>query len=130
MSFSEKLKLKKGKPWKSYLDQWKAIHEETQQWNAPKPSLLSGPRKHRYGKNPAVPVPGTSWVRILPGYRCMRTPGVPLFRQKKNFQYGFGTGQIRSGSGPVRGGLKLSQKCEGSIRLTTSVTRSAWYWWV
>ena len=67
------------------------------------------PRKHRYGKNPAVPVPGTSWVRILPGYCCMRNPGVPIFGQKKNFRYGFGTGWVRIGSGPVRGGVKLRQ---------------------
>jgi hypothetical protein len=25
----------------------------------------------------------------------MRTPGVPLFRQKKKFRYGFGTGWVR-----------------------------------
>uniref|UniRef100_A0A2N9EWU3 ABC transporter family G domain-containing protein n=1 Tax=Fagus sylvatica TaxID=28930 RepID=A0A2N9EWU3_FAGSY len=56
------------------------------------------PRKHRYGKMGAVPVPGTSWVRILPGYRCMRTPGVPVFAQKKKFP---GTGQVRVGSGPA-----------------------------
>jgi pentatricopeptide repeat protein len=64
------------------------------------------PRKHRYGKMGAVPVPGTSWVRILPGYRCMRTPGVPVFAQKKKFP---GTGQVRVGSGPVRVGYGRDQ---------------------
>jgi hypothetical protein len=53
--------------------------------------------KHRYGKNPAVPVPGTSWVRILPGYRCMRTPGVPVFDQKKIFPVLFWYGSSRVG---------------------------------
>uniref|UniRef100_A0A2N9ITN4 Uncharacterized protein n=1 Tax=Fagus sylvatica TaxID=28930 RepID=A0A2N9ITN4_FAGSY len=52
----------------------------------------------------AVPVPGTSWVRIPLGYRCMRTPGVPDFGQKKNFRYGSGTGTgpVRVGSGTGR----------------------------
>ncbi len=64
------------------------------------------PRKHRYGKMGAVPVPGTSWVRIPPGYRCMRTPGVPDFGQKKNFPvrvwYGSGTGRVGSGTGRAK----------------------------
>ena len=47
--------------------------------------LLLAVRKHWYGKNPAIPVPGASWVRILLGYRYMRTPGVPVFGQKKKF---------------------------------------------
>ena len=59
-------------------------------------------RKHRYGKNPAIPIPGTSLVRILSGYHCMHTPGVPVFRQKKKIRYRFGTG-------PVQDGIKLSQ---------------------
>uniref|UniRef100_A0A2N9G0A2 Endonuclease/exonuclease/phosphatase domain-containing protein n=1 Tax=Fagus sylvatica TaxID=28930 RepID=A0A2N9G0A2_FAGSY len=50
-------------------------------------SPMRSPRKHRYGKMGAVPVPGTSWVRIPLGYRCMRTPGVPDFGQKKNFRH-------------------------------------------
>ena len=70
------------------------------------------PRKHRYGKNPAVPVPGTSWVRILPGYRCMRTPGVPIFGQKKKipirFWYGLGTDRV--GSGTRRGKTKAKRR--------------------
>ena len=41
--------------------------------------------KHGYGNIGAVPVPGTAEVRMLPGYRCMRTPGVPNFSQKKKF---------------------------------------------
>jgi hypothetical protein len=42
----------------------------------------------------------------------MHTPGVPVFGQKKNFRYGFGTGQVRigSGTGPVRGGGKTEPK--------------------
>jgi hypothetical protein len=54
----------------------------------------------------AVPVPGTSWVRIPLGYRCMRTPGVPDFGQKKNFPvrfwYGSGTGRVGSGTGRAK----------------------------
>jgi hypothetical protein len=54
----------------------------------------------------AVPVPGTSWVRIPLGYRCMRTPGVPDFGQKKifpvRFWYGSGTGRVGSGTGRAK----------------------------
>ena len=60
------------------------------------------PRKHRYGKMGAVPVPGTSWVRIPPGYRYMRTLGVPIFGQKKNFRYGFGIGRVGSNTGRAK----------------------------
>uniref|UniRef100_A0A2N9HIU4 Uncharacterized protein n=1 Tax=Fagus sylvatica TaxID=28930 RepID=A0A2N9HIU4_FAGSY len=49
----------------------------------------------------AVPVPGTSWVRIPPGYRCMRTPGVPDFGQKKKFS-GTGLVRVRSGTGRAK----------------------------
>jgi hypothetical protein len=59
--------------------------------------------KHGYGNLGAVPVPGTAEVRVQPGYRCMRTPGVPHFFQKKKFQvrvrYGSGTGWVRAGYG-------------------------------
>jgi hypothetical protein len=59
-----------------------------------------------------IPVPGTSWVRIPPGYCCMRTPGIPVFYQKKNFRYGFGTGRVGSSPGraktvPFKVNLKL-----------------------
>ena len=70
-------------------------------------SYVLRPRKHRYGKNPAVPVPGTLWVRILPGYRCMRTPGVPVFGQKKKNS---GTVLVRVGSGRVRYGAKPKRR--------------------
>jgi hypothetical protein len=77
-------------------------------------------RKHRYGKNPAVPVPGTSWVRILPGYRCMCTPGVPVFSQKKKFpvRFWYGSGRVGSGTGPVRGEAKTA-----SFRLKTEASQ-------
>ena len=56
--------------------------------------------KHGYGNLGAVPVPGTAEVRVQPGYRCMRTPGVPHFFQKKKFQvrvrYGLGMGWVRA----------------------------------
>jgi hypothetical protein len=57
--------------------------------------------KHGYGNLGAVPVPGTAEVRVQPGYRCMRTPGVPhFFKKKKKFQvrvgYGLGTGWVRA----------------------------------
>ncbi len=42
--------------------------------------------KHRYGNLGAVPIPGIAEVRVQPGYRCMRTPGVPDLFPKKNFQ--------------------------------------------
>uniref|UniRef100_A0A2N9GGW5 Uncharacterized protein n=1 Tax=Fagus sylvatica TaxID=28930 RepID=A0A2N9GGW5_FAGSY len=65
-------------------------------------ATLCRSRKHRYGKMGAVPVPGTSWVRIPPGYRCMRTPGVPDFGQKKKFPVRFGTGRVGSGTGRAK----------------------------
>jgi hypothetical protein len=52
----------------------------------------------------ALPIPGTSWVRILPGYRCMRTPGVPVFAPKKNFPVWVGSDRVRYGLGT--GGTK------------------------
>ena len=66
--------------------------------------LVKNARKHRYGKNPTVPVPDTSWVRILPGYRCMHTPGVSVFGQKKNFpiRIGYGSGRVRYKVKPKR----------------------------
>jgi hypothetical protein len=53
-------------------------------WHALYSFMCLVSRKHRYGKNPAVPVPGTSWVRILPGYRCMRTRFWPQKIKIKN----------------------------------------------
>ena len=51
--------------------------------------------KHGYGNLGAVPVPGTAEVRVQPGYRCMRTPGIPHFFQKKKIsRYGSGTGWV------------------------------------
>jgi hypothetical protein len=44
-----------------------------------------------------VPIPGTSWVRILPGYRCIHTPGVSVFAKKKISWYGLG--RVRYGLG-------------------------------
>ena len=73
----------------------------------------SSARKHRYGKNPAVPVPGTSWVRILPGYCCMRTPGVPVFgKKKKNFPvwFWYRLGRVKYGSGTGRGKTEPKQR--------------------
>ena len=67
--------------------------------------LLLAVRKHWYGKNPAIPVPGASWVRILLGYRYMRTPGVPVFGLKKKFT-GTVLVRVRYGSGRVRGKAK------------------------
>ena len=56
--------------------------------------------KHRYGKLGTVLVLGTAGVRVQPRYRCMRTPSVPDFFQKKKFQvrvgYGLGTGGAES----------------------------------
>ena len=54
-------------------------------------------RKHWYGKMGAVLVPGTLWVRILLGYRCMRTPGVPVFGQKKiiSVRFWYESGRFR-----------------------------------
>ena len=67
------------------------------------------PRKHRYGKMGAVPVPGTSWVRVPPGYRCMRTPGVPVFGKKKKFpvRFWYGSGTGRAKTAPFKVNLKL-----------------------
>ena len=42
--------------------------------------------KHGYGNLGAVPVLGTIEVWVQSGYRCMCTPGIPHFFQKKNFQ--------------------------------------------
>ena len=55
-------------------------------------------RKHGYGKMGAISVLGTSWVRILPGYRCMHTPGVPVFAQKNFSQYVSGRIQYKLGT--------------------------------
>ncbi len=76
-------------------------------------------RKHRYGKNPAVPVPGTSWVRILPGYRCMHTLGIPVFGQKKKFpvRFWYGSGRFRYGAKPKRRRFRL--KTEASQPLNS-----------
>ncbi len=41
-----------------------------------------------------VPIPGTSWVRILSGYRCMHTPGVSVFAKKKKISW-YGLGRVR-----------------------------------
>jgi hypothetical protein len=49
--------------------------------------------KHGYGNLGAVLVSGTAEVRVQSGYRCMRTPGVPHFFQKKNFQVRIGYGR-------------------------------------
>ena len=75
-------------------------------------------RKHRYGKNPTVPVPGTSWVRILP--RCMRTPGVPVFGQKKKFpvRFWYGSGQVRYGAKPKRRRFRLKTEALFSFSAT------------
>jgi hypothetical protein len=62
--------------------------------------------KHGYGNLGAVPVPGTAEVRVQPAYRCMRTPGVPHFFQKKNSRYGYGYGL---GTGQVRARLKVAK---------------------
>ena len=87
-------------------------------------------RKHRYGKMGAVPVPGTSWVRIPPGYRCMRTPAVPIFGQKKKipvrFWYGSGMGQAKTV--PFKVNLKLKYLLQNllshSISLLCNAARS------
>ena len=75
-------------------------------------------RKHRYGKNPTVPVPGTSWVRILP--RCMRTPGVPVFGQKKKFpvRFWYGSGRVRYGAKPKRRRFRLKTEALFSFSAT------------
>jgi hypothetical protein len=40
--------------------------------------------KHGYGNFGAIPIPGTAGVWVLPGYYCMRTPGVlDFFQQQK-----------------------------------------------
>ena len=69
----------------------------------------------------AVPVPGTSWVRILLGYRCMRTPGVPLFVQKKIFRYGSGTGRVGSDTGWVQAGTKTGVVSTRFLLLSYSI---------
>jgi hypothetical protein len=69
------------------------------------------PRKHGYGNLGAIPVPGTAGVRVLPGYRCMRTPGASHFFQKKKLRvrvgYGLGTDRARVGYGWRRKQPKL-----------------------
>uniref|UniRef100_A0A2N9FI07 Uncharacterized protein n=1 Tax=Fagus sylvatica TaxID=28930 RepID=A0A2N9FI07_FAGSY len=62
-------------------------------------------------KTPPYPYRVPRVVRILPGYRCMRTPGVPVFGQKKNFP-------VRVGSVPVRGEAKTA-----SFRLKTEASQ-------
>jgi hypothetical protein len=65
----------------------------------------------------AVPIPDTSWVRVLPGYRCMRIFFCP---KKKIFP-------IRVGSSPVRVGYgrgpKLSQTTSFPLDFFFSLTR-------
>ena len=50
--------------------------------------------KHGHGNIGGVPVPGMAGVRVLPGYCCMRTPGVPNFLQKKNSRYRLGMDRV------------------------------------
>ena len=64
--------------------------------------------KHGYGNIGAVPVPGTAEVRMLPGYRCMRTPGVPNFSQKKKI---LGTDQVRVGYGSSTDRVRVRAEC-------------------
>uniref|UniRef100_A0A2N9EMA4 Uncharacterized protein n=1 Tax=Fagus sylvatica TaxID=28930 RepID=A0A2N9EMA4_FAGSY len=72
-------------------------------------------RKHRYGKNPAVPVPeylvGTDTVGVPLHAYPRRTRFRPKF-----FWYGFGTGRVRSV--PVRGEAKTA-----SFRLKTEASQ-------
>jgi hypothetical protein len=67
--------------------------------------------KHGYGNIGAVPVPDTAEVRVLPGYRCMRTPGVSNFFQKKNSRYGSGTGRVRVGYGSGTDRVRVRAEC-------------------
>ena len=62
--------------------------------------------KHGYGNLGAVPVLGTIEVWVQSGYRCMCTPGIPHFFQKKKFQVRVGYGL---GTGWVRGRLKVAK---------------------
>ena len=67
-------------------------------FNMPVTYIMLYTRKHGYGKMGAISVLGTSWVRILPGYRCMHPPGVPVFAQKKFSQYVSGRIQYKLGT--------------------------------
>ena len=48
----------------------------------------------RYNNLGVVPMPDTAGIRILPGYRYVRTPGLSPFFQKKKFP---STGWVRAG---------------------------------
>ena len=48
----------------------------------------------------------------------MRNPGVPIFGQKKNFRYGFGTGRVRYGAKPKRRRFRLKTEALFSFSAT------------
>ena len=63
--------------------------------------------KHGYGNLGAVPVLGTIEVWVQSGYRCMCTPGIPHFFQKKKIS---GTGRVRVGYRLGTGEAESSQE--------------------
>jgi hypothetical protein len=78
--------------------------------------------KHGYGNLGAIPIPGTAEVRVQPGYRCMRTPGVPHFLQKKKF---LGTGRVRARLKVAKNYVVFRQKLfdSQSLSLPSSLCR-------
>jgi hypothetical protein len=76
----------------------------------------------RYNNLGAVPIPDTAGIRILPGYRCMCTPGLSPFFQKKISRYGLGTGRAESCQNYVvfpAKIIRLSQSLSLDISLST-----------